>query len=455
MTKGEFGALQIIRNIQGYSVFTTLGITQAVLFELPLAIGREDRVEVDRIQKFYNTLLLATGLISVVLFGFFAFFAVPLNGVRLEWVWILLGALIALSGWTSYSQLLFQSYQDFGRLGVARFIYPVFFAVTAVLILPAWKVTGFLAAMVLGYLALSAYGLYQHRSTLGFYWDTKRFWNYIQIGLPIRLNSFVWMLITSIGLWLASLYIGPDEAGIYGFAMLISTAYGLIPGVLSEMGMPRISVLFGRSCNTDFAPLEGPARHSLVAFAGINVLPAILSLMAFDMVITYFLPKYKQAEPAMVLLVIGYYLNSICALAGNILVLLRQQRLMLMVSLAVLVAVAALGYGSAVLIGTSSAVAASTMIGLGLNSLITFWLIARKIDFQHLGALILKLAALSFLGVAAIAAWWGAVQYFSGWTKILAFLVIGAFLGGAHTFIGIKSLSRFWKLTAAGPIKAV
>ena len=446
MSKGEFGSLQFLRTILSYSAFTTLGVTQAVLFELPIALGKGDAGEVQAIQRLFNSLLMASGLIALLLSGVLSLLHVPLNGISLTWEWLWFGIVLSISGWTGYSQILFLSYQQFGKLGTFRLIYPVCFALTTVVLLPLYKINGFLASMAIGYGVLAGYGLYAHRATLGIFWDTKRFWHYVRIGLPIRLNTFVWLLMTTIALWFVSLFIGSESAGVYGFAMMVSAAYGLIPGIISEMGMPRISTLFGRSY-LDPKPLANPAIHSLRAFAGLNVLPAILALMAFDIIITYWVPKYRDSELIMLFLVIGYYVNSVCALAGNILILLRRQRVMLMASIVILMTVILAAYCAATFLGTAAAVGAATMLGLCLNGVTTLAFIVRVIRIEKQTLFLTRLGVEVLFGICAIVASWAVAQHFSNWQKIIMFVFSGVCFSGFHTFAGIKEIRLFWRIT--------
>lgn len=447
MSHSEFGALQFLRTIQGYSAFTTLGVTQAVMYELPIAIGRKDSFEVELIQKFYNSLLIYSGVFAILLMLLLMLAKVPLNGIQVGWAWLLLGIILAISGWTSYSQILFQSYQQFGKLGVYRFIYPIVFSFAVVVLLPEYKINGFLISMIFGYSVLSAYGLFIHRKTLGYYWDSERFWRYVSIGLPIRLSSFVWLLITSLGLWLSSLLISSYAAGIYGFAMLISTAYALIPGVIAEMSVPRISTLYGKNALNRSVLIE-PAKQSLMALACINIAPALLSLLVFDIITAYWVPKYQQAMPIMLCLVLGFYLNSICSLASNILNLLNRQRATLIICCVVLVFVTAISLISVAIFGTTAAVAFSAMLGLFLNGALICWLVFKELDLLKDKIFIFKLVTTALLGCCVITVVAISARHFEGIIRYGVFLIGFFCLSSIPVIKGIHCFRLFWQNTA-------
>jgi O-antigen/teichoic acid export membrane protein len=365
----------------------------------------------------------------------------------MTWEWMALGTILALSSWTSYSQILFQSHQQFGRLAAWRVIYPVVFLTANVILLPRWKIAGFLTAMGFAYFVLAVYGLVLHRRTLGFWWSTKKFFACVRIGLPLRLAGFVWMLIMSVGLWMVSLRIGGDAAGTYGFATLIGTAYGLIPGIMAEMGLPRLAFQWSRS-GFSLQALGASTYDAIVAFAGLNVAVAVFALASFDGLIQHWLPKYQDAEGVMLVLVVGAYINGAWDLGGNALILLGRQRSLLALNVAILVVVLPLAYCVVAISHSPMLTACATSLGLALNCTGVVAMMRAKLGAHLSGAQLLRFAGMVFSGVAVIVLTWWVASEFTGWTRTAVYVVLGLLLSAFHTGIGGRSIQRFWNETA-------
>ena len=149
LTQIEYGAYRLLVTIVGYCRFTSLGIPQAVLFKLPVAVGRNNKEEMANIPSTLHASLVFTRSTLFLVAIFLAIYNVRLNTISLQWAWILIGVTFAISGWNSLFETMFRSHQQFGILGVLRIARPICSFLGLAVLLSRWKINGILIAGII------------------------------------------------------------------------------------------------------------------------------------------------------------------------------------------------------------------------------------------------------------------------------------------------------------------
>ena len=448
LTQIEYGAYRLLVTIVGYCRFTSLGIPQAVLFKLPVAVGRNNKEEMANIPSTLHASLVFTRSTLFLVAIFLAIYNVRLNTISLQWAWILIGVTFAISGWNSLFETMFRSHQQFGILGVLRIARPICSFLGLAVLLSRWKINGILIAGIIAGSVQLITGFKKHSKKLRWTPNIRKIWEFIRFGLPISLSSFVWLLITTSTIWVISSCSSPEQTGIFGFAMLIATAYKVLPGIAGEMAHPRMMAYYGK-VKGDETALKKIMTQTSFAWAGVNVLPAALSLLAFDGLIQYFLPKYSGAWGAMLCVVLGYYCYDIMGTVGNF-VIIRGQAMVLLIGN---ICVFFLQLGLAIAIAKNSTslfvISIAPMIGLIVSGL--FVLYIGFFDRNKLFCIsnhIWKILFRMLLGIVTITAIWGMLRFYRGWYWFVVMLFLIPLICTTQTYWGYRHLRGFWRTTA-------
>ncbi len=448
----EFGALQMVRVIFGYAAFLSLGVTQAVMFELPVSLGEGDMDEVRRVRgQLASALVLGLVLTSAACAGL-EISGVTLNGVAVRGLWLLIGLVIAVSTWANFSQLMFRSYEQFGRLAAQRFVYAGAFVVAAPLFLWLWGLRGMLAGLAAAYTVQAFFGLALQFDKLAWHWRVSRWWRYVKYGLPIRTNSFLWLLVTSLDLWLVSAYLGPEAAGTYGFAMLLASGFRFAPMILSEMAQPRIAKAFGES-GRKIGAIRGHFFTYAAGSAAMFVLPATLVLVLSSSLIDYWLVKFEDAKLPIAILLAGHFVNRSSHMAGNVMIMARKQKQVTIVLAITLALAAMLDVLVLTTIGSLWAVAAATSLCLVAESIAIFVLAVRvtggsagQLSWIVRTAVYLLTGSAGLLGITIID------RYFDGPASTAVAVAVAVVLGAPLALCGARHLKRYWEPAQPGDL---
>jgi len=446
----EFGALQMVRVIFGYAAFLSLGVMQAVMLELPVSLGEGDMDEVRRVRgQLASALVLGLVLASAACVGL-EVSGLPLNGVAVRGLWLLIGLVIAVSTWASFSQLIFRSYEQFGRLAAHRFVYAGAFVVAAPLFLWLWGLRGMLAGLAAAYSVQAVFGLALQFDKLAWHWRVSRWWRYVKYGLPIRLNTFLWLLVTSVDLWLVSAYLGPEAAGTYGFAMLLASGFRLAPAVLSEMAHPRIAKAFGES-GRDIDSVRGHLFLYTAGSAAVFVLPAAFLLAAFSGLIDHWLVKFEDAKLPLAILLAGHLVNRSSHMAGTVTILARKQKQVTVILAITLALAAMLDVLVLTTIGSLWAVAAATSLCLVAES-IALLVLAVRVTGGSGGQLswIVRTAVYLLTGCAGLLGVTIIDRYFDGPAGTAVAIAVAVALGAPLALCGARHLKRYWEPAQPG-----
>lgn len=448
LTQEEYGAFRLLWTLVSYLNFANLGIPQYVLFKLPVAIGQEDEDNMTAIPSMFHSFLFLSRAVLFFCAVFLMLYGLPLNRMPLRWEWLLMGMIVVISGWRMLFDMMFRSYQEFRLLGIIRISDSIVYLGAIALLMPLLKIEGILIATILAGVIPLAIGISKNKGYLKFKIDINGWLRCIKFGFPITINSFVWILITSSTIWVVSACYSPAHTGIYGFAMVIATVYKVLPGILGEMTGPRVLSYFGKVKDNKVKMDEVILQGSLT-WACINVVFAVFSLFAIDVLIRYFLPKYNTAWPIMLFMVLGYYSYNIAATAGNAAIHKGKAPLFLIINSIILL----FQIGFAIIIAkystSFSLIGLAPMAGLMISSLSVLY-IAFFDDTKpfKVSKYFWKILFNMVIGMIVIAGSWFLIGFSREWYWLIvaAFLILA--ICSPQTIIGYNHLKNFWQTTA-------
>ena len=314
--------------------------------------------------------------------------------------------------------------------------------------MPLLKIKGILIATLLAAISPFAIGIIKNNQYLTISFNLSKIWNYIKFGFPITLSSFVWILITSSTIWVVSVFYAPEYTGIFGFAMLTSTVFKVLPGVLGEITGPRFLTFLGKAKDNKENVNDAMVQASL-AWSGINVLFAVFSLLALRLLILYWVPQYTAGWTIMLFIILGYYCHNCVNTAGNAAIHSGKAPLLLAINVVILV----VQVGIAILVAKCSSsfplIGLATMSGLIVSSLsvlyVAFFDRSKVLNVGN--NLFLILISMS-IGVMIICLSWYLTGIIDKWYWMLIMVPINIGLCLLPSIRGYNNLRRFWRTTA-------
>ena len=442
----EFGALQMLRLVVDYGAFLPLGVPQAVGIELPVALGRSGGAGAHKPLGILVWTLLATVVTGLLLSCFPEALGIRINGLWIDGQWLLAGMLLACTSAALLPRLVLVSREMFGRLALIRFGNAAVLGLVTALAVPVWGIRGFLLALAAGCGIEVLLWVVRPTNSVSFYWNWARWRRYVGYGLTIKTAGFLGILVTSVDLWIVSLFLGSSSAGLYGFAILLVRGYQFLPQVLYEMAFPRMATTFGRA-NRDPNLVVAHLVSYVAAASSVAACSAILSFAAFSLFIDLWLPQFIPAKSAFGILVMGHFFSSSATVCSGTLYMAGRHRLMTLLQAVTLVSAAGLDLLAVHFVGSIPAVASATVLCLIGQALCVFSMTAGLIREKERIAQVVRLVAGRFVVVVTgIFTLWILGKTFSGWPGIGLSLCVVAAACIPLGWSALWTLRRYWTM---------
>lgn len=199
----------------------------------------------------------AFSFLLVFLISFIIFILFP-NSFIGEYVWWIVGL--------TFSTYLLNYIQQFTRsidkmiiYSLTGVVHVIAIAILSLLLLPSYKLTGYLAALVASSLIASFFAIFSSKSFhyINIYFFDKHFLKeLLKYGIPLIPNTIMWWLVDGINRPIMMNEMGADSIGIYAIAnkmpgflsmifVVFSNAWGI--SMLEEFNKPDFNSFFNRT----------------------------------------------------------------------------------------------------------------------------------------------------------------------------------------------------------------
>lgn len=377
----EFGTLQILRTLLGYSTLYALGIPIAFMYDLPKEISLKNNKIINKIET--NLFSISTLSLIFLPFGIlFYFLDFTLNGEPIGNAWFIVGLIIFAESMRARSTLLLRSYQSFKWLSYLNLIYPLIYAPVGYFSIKYFKLEGFLWSAFISSLLVYLVSLRFINRINYFSFDFNYLISKIKVGLPIKIGSLIWAFSIAGGLYIISDAIGSFETGIYGFSMLCGTALMVLPTVINEIFTPKIIGHF--TLNEKKGRINFEIIYwGIILLISVGFLSSILALVFFDYLIILLLPKYLPALSLIAIFVVGYFSSLTKGFTRDYLILKNEQNTLLIFDTIILIIVFASQLVSGYIFNSIHLIVVSTSVGLFLMSFIPLLYYLKKYAISH------------------------------------------------------------------------
>lgn len=201
-----------------------------------------------------------------------------------------------------------------------------------------FKFQGALAGLALSSLLMAIYFSWRHRASYRFNWPGHKLWDLLQRSWPLFINGLLFILLSNLDRLAAASALPSHELGLYGLVALLAAIAFNAAQAVGVVVYPRFSEQFGRHGKAQ--ELEFFFTHVLRATS--YLVPPLVAgvFLSAPFIITGFLPAYREAIPAIFLLMPGAYFFALVQLPASFLMATDHNRQYITVEAATIVVVA-------------------------------------------------------------------------------------------------------------------
>jgi len=323
----EYGTYRLLLILLGYLTYSGLGLELKIMYTLPAAIAKKNQVEIDKQLSIYHSFLIINRVTIFCIFIALSFFRTSLNGYNLRYLWILAGIIFVLDGWNLLYEIVLRSYQKFLTLGLVRIFYPFVYLFTLWVMLKYFSIGifGILTALLLSSLFKIIFYVRNSQNEFNLIWSIKDYIDYIKYGFPVKMNSLIWMVLTTINMWISSIFLTPEQTATLGFALTVTVAYIMSISAISEITSVKFITYWEQARNKENQiDTTNLVYEASVGWTGLYMPVVLVCLLVFSVILNFFVLKYKDSWSIMLILIIGYYAYSTIDTIGNALILLGK-----------------------------------------------------------------------------------------------------------------------------------
>lgn len=310
-----YGLWHILIVIPKYAAYSTLGTHTIMRYLIPYHDAKAEYYQINEIKGtvFYSGLLIKIFIATVlVLIALIRDMSVI---VRLG---LLTMAYVVIMEWYyDYYANILKSYQKFSLLSSTNYIQSsVAFAGSATLIY-FMGIYGVYLSAVITFIVIISY--LRIRSPLGSYGKFRYpvFIDLVKKGVPLMMYNLSSVLISSSDKIIIVYFLGPEQLGYYGIAVVVHGFLMQIPGTSREVIEPRLMSKLHQ--NSDEENLREYTLKPLINTA--YFMPFLIGPVFFIMpgMVSLVLPRYVQGiEPTLIITLGGYFYALIYIVRGII-----------------------------------------------------------------------------------------------------------------------------------------
>lgn len=313
----NFGIWTAVSLVLVYGAYMELGALSAMGRDLPFYQGQGDVKKAASVEGVARRVTIIGALLAALFVLAFSFLPThsPMMALGLQ---AMAGVLIMQQVYT-YHRTVLRSYNYFNELSQQQVLFAILSSVLAVLLVFFLGLEGRMIAAVLAQTAIVLYAVRRNPWRPVPKFELPIAWSLMRVGIPILFTGFVLSLLATIDRLMIITFLGEQQLGLFGLAILLTSVVSLIPAMASQVLYPRITFQFGNS---------GKSVESLRSFVLIPpkilsaLLPILIGLLylSLPMIITILLPAYSQGITAARIVVVGVFFFGILGLTDYFLV---------------------------------------------------------------------------------------------------------------------------------------
>jgi len=244
LTPDQYGLWQYVNLIGVYGYVLLAGINPGLARELPYALGAKKNNHANNLASTTKIISIFVALLLVVISIISSFF---ISDQQIK-IGIIIISIVTGIGF--YRNYLLETCRAHGKLLVLLKVqaFEILLMFVSLFAVYKFQYYGMLyRALVIMILVTIMLSYLDPMKKISPKWNKKAFLNLLKTGFPIYMSSYLLLIGTTTDrLILANKY-EPEILGVYSPALMIFTAFQLIPNAISQYLSPKMSFQFGES----------------------------------------------------------------------------------------------------------------------------------------------------------------------------------------------------------------
>jgi len=302
-----YGLWHILIVVPKYAAYSTLGTHTIMRYLLPYHDARDEQQQIEEIKGsiFYGALLIkiliATVLVLIVLI------------IDMNIMWRLglltMACLILMEWYYDYYINILKSYQKFRLLTSANYIKATVALVGSAALIYLFGIYGVYLSSVIGLLIIIFYLRIKYPLRVHGNFRYPVFINVLKKGFPLMIYGLSIMLIISSTKIIIAYFLGTEQLGYYGIAIVVHDFLMQVPGTSREVIEPRL--MRHLTQNSDEKNLREYLLKPLVNTA--YFMPLLIGPVFFIIpgLVSLALPRYVQGITPTLIITLGGYFYSL------------------------------------------------------------------------------------------------------------------------------------------------
>ncbi len=376
LTPEFFGLWTLLKVIPKYNSSLHLGSRPLMRYLIPYYAAKQDHEKTAAIKNTgFLTSLAPSVLVAVLLLGlsFKESF-----GPEVRAGFLTMAAVVVLQCYYSNYIALLKALDRFSLVASLNYVKSTVVLILTIPLVYFFRIYGLYLSIVLTYVIMIGYLKSKYVLDVRARFTFSVFRDFIIKGFPIMLIGFSITLITTSDRFIVSHFIGNNELGFYGIAIMVVALLNKVPSATQQVLVPRLMGMLDRSSSE--AMVSKYLLKPLINIA--YLMPFLIGpiFFMFPVLVPLILPRYIQGIVPAQILAFGVYFLAMSESPRMIIIANNWQMraalllpLVLVVNIALSVFLVKQGLG---LLG----VAAASSISLLLLFLILFIFVAKKLE---------------------------------------------------------------------------
>lgn len=311
--------------------YAQLGAHEAMLREVPFALGQGERERARRIERVVLAFNLATS--AVITGALVAAISVWSRGqpAALRWAWLALAAVYPLSQLYWYLHLKLRAEKRFARVSRIMIGFALLSTVAGVLAAMRYGIQGFLVALALSFsliLGLAEPGRSPLPRPL---WDWRTARKLLGTGFPIMASGALLILLWNVDK-LAIWWLMPRaDLGIYALVAYLLSSILMLPEAVAVVMYPRFVERVARAKSRSALEQHLMRPTLIVGYLTCPILGALF--LSLHWLLRWLLPDYLPALAPGRILIAFAFLMAVARVPSVMLVALNRQKMLMALTL--------------------------------------------------------------------------------------------------------------------------
>jgi O-antigen/teichoic acid export membrane protein len=310
----KYGYWLTISLIFTFIPFFQFGIINAMNREVPYYIARNDFQRVRDIKNLTLSFIFTIPLIIAFILALVSVFLLFLD-LNYEYkIGIIYSSfLVILLLLSAYVEMFYKSEQNFKTASILISTKNITQSILTVLFVYLFGYQGLFIGMSVALIIQLVFGRASLKN-FEYKFDINQYKELIKIGFPIFLVGIVWTILIASDRVIISIFMSPEDLGIYGVGMLIFNSMMLLPQVIGQVLYPKIVELVSKEKYKEIYNLFWKTNSTLAIVMGIIV---TFLFFVFPWFIENYMPDYKAGILTGQILLLGIFPLTLMGFSAN------------------------------------------------------------------------------------------------------------------------------------------